>query len=218
MKRASLETYPSLDDIEEFRELETKTIYIKSPIMRGMAGLLIESVWRVDYIDRSIHLLNSNLVSFYEKVPLTPFVIPDRHLRFARKIGAALFKAKRFNKLVLFEMSDRTTGYSVTRNNETRIFAASTDAKMYASQRGEEADIGTQTLTKESTLQVQRNSAKIRTEMLRLMTQAMTGVGAVKRIKTLKKRGVTSLELENIWRDAHDQDHIPAVLRSILYE
>lgn len=170
MKRARLETYPSLDDIEQFRELETKTIYIKSPIMRGMAGLLIESVWRVDYTDKSIHLLNSNLVSHYEKVPLTPFDIPDRHLRFARKIGAALFKVRRFNKLVLFEMNDQSIGYSVTRDDETHFFIDLTDAKLYVSQRAEKGDFGTQTLTKKTTLQAQRNSAAIRNEMLRLMT------------------------------------------------
>jgi hypothetical protein len=218
MKYARLETYPSLDDIEQFRELETKTIYIKSPIMREMAGLLIESAWKVDYSNKSIHLLNSNLVSHYEKVPLTPFDIPDRHLRFARKIGAVLFKVKRFTGLVLFEMNDQSIGYSVTRDDETRLFTNHIDANLYSLQRTEEGDIGTQTLTKETTQQAQRNSAEIRTEVLRLMTQAMTGVGAIKRIKTLKNRGVNPAELENIWCDAHDRDHIPAVLRSILYE
>jgi len=218
MKRARLETYPSLEDIEEFRELETKTIYIKSPIMRRMAGLLIESAWRVDYTDKSIHLLNSNLVSHYEKVPLTPFAIPDRHLRFARKIGGALFKVKRFSRLVLFEMNEQSTGYSVTRDDGTRIFTDRTDAKMYLSQRKEGGEIGTHTLTKSNCQEAQQNSVEIRTEVLRLMTQAMTGVGAVKRLETLKKRGVDPTELEKIWRDAHDRDHIPAVLRSILYE
>ena len=218
MKRAHLETYPSLEDIEKFRELETKTIYIKSPIMRGMAGLLIESAWRVDYTDKSIHLLNSNLVSHYEKVPLTPFDIPDRHLRFTRKIGAALFKVKRFNRLVLFEMNEQSTGYSVTRDDRTRIFTDSIDAMMYASQKEEEGEIGRHPLTKSNGQEAQQNSAKIRTEMLRLMTQAMTGVGAMKRLKTLKKRGVEPKKLEKIWRDAHDRNDIPAVLRSLLYE
>ena len=213
-----LETYPSLDDIDEFRKLETNTIYIKSPIMKGLVGLVIESVWHVNYSDQSIRLLNSNLISHYEKVPLTPFDIPDRHLRSARKIGAALFNAKRFDRLVLFEMSDSSTSYVVTRNKETRFFVDSTDAKLYVVQRGEGGEIGTQTIPKNTIREAQQNSAEIRTEMLRLMTQAMTGVGAMKRIKTLKERGVDPKELEKIWCDTHDREHIPAVLRSVLYE
>ncbi|GAH23661.1 unnamed protein product, partial [marine sediment metagenome] len=35
---------------------------------------------------------------------------------------------------------------------------------------------------------------------------------------TLKERGVDPKELEKIWCDAYDQDNIPAVLGSRLYE
>lgn len=213
-----LETNPSLANLTKFRKYGSKTIYIKSPIMRGWAELLIESVWRVGYSDSSIRFLNANLISRFEKIPLTPFEIPDRHLRSARRIGAALFGVKRFDRLVLFEMTDPSTGYAVTRDDEARVFTTRVDAKLHTIQREGGGEIGTKTLTKYTARNAQRNSAGIRVKMLRLMTQAMTGVGAIERIKTLKKRGADPKELEKIWCDTHDRNDIPAVLRSILYE
>ena len=218
MTSTRLETYPPLDDIEEFRRSESNTIYIKSSIVQGVAGLLIGSVWRVDYSDRSIHLLNSNLISHHEKVPLTPYSIPDRHLRTARKIGAALFNVRRFDRLFLIDKTVSSTGYVVNRDDETRMFVDRIDAELYVSQTGEGAKIVTQSLTKKTARKAQRNSAAILTEMLRLMTQFMTGTIALKQLKTLKERGVDPKELEKIWCDAHEQDHIPAVLGTFLYE
>ncbi len=186
--------------------------------MQGVAGLLIGSVWRVDYSDRSINLLTLSLISHYEKVPLTPFAIPDRHLRAARKIGAALFNVRRFDRLFFIDKSVSSTGYIVNRDNETRLFLDRTDAELYVAQLGEGAEIVTQPLTKKTARKAQMNSAVIRTEMLRLMTQFMTGMGALKQLRTLKERGVDHKELEKIWRDAHDQDNIPAILGTFLYE
>lgn len=218
MTSTRLETYPTLDNIEEFRKSESNTIYIKSPIMQGVAGLLIGSVWRVDYPDRSIRLLTLNLISHYEKVPLTPFAIPDRHLRAVRKIGVTLFNLRRFDRLFFIDKSVSSTGYIVNRDDETRLFLDRTDAELYIFQIGERAEIVTQPLTKKTTRKAQRNSADIRTEMLRLMTQIITGMKALKQLKTLKQRGVEPKELEKIWRDAHDQDNIPAILGTLLYE
>ncbi len=218
MTTTQLETHPPLDDIQEFRRSESNTIYIKSPIVQGVAGLLIGSVWRVDYSDRSIRLLNSNLISHHEKVPLTPFSIPDRHLRAVRKIGAALFNVRRFDRLFLIDKTVSSIGYVVNRDDETRLFVDRTDAELYVSQIGEGAEIVTQPLTKKTTRNAQRNSAEIRTEMLRLMTQFMTGTGALRQLKTLKERGVDPKELEKIWCDAHEQDNIPAILGTFLYE
>ncbi len=213
-----LETHPTLDEIEEFRRSESTTIYIKSPIMQGAAGLLIGSVWRADYSDRSIRLLNLNLISHYEKVPLTPFAIPDRHLRAIRKIGAALFNVQRFDRLFFIDRSISSTGYIVNRDNETRLFLDRMDAELYVSQTGERAEIATQPLTKKTSRKAQKNSAEIRTEILRLMTQVMTGMSALKQLKALKERGIELKELEKIWRDAHEQDNLPAILGTLLYE
>ena len=213
-----LETHPPLDEIEEFKESESNTIYIKSPIMQGASRILIGSVWRVESSDRSIRLLTLNLISQYEKVPLTPFAIPDRHLRAVRKIGAALFNVGRFDRLFFIDKSVSSTGFVVNRDDETRIFLDRTDAELYIAQTGERAEIVTQPLSKKKTRKAQRNSADIRTEMLRLMTQFMTGVGALKKLKTLKERGVEPKELEKIWCDAHDQNNIPAILGTTLYE
>ncbi|TFH07542.1 MAG: hypothetical protein E4H14_08260 [Candidatus Thorarchaeota archaeon] len=218
MTSTRLETHPSLEKIEEFRRFESNMIYIKSPIMQGVAGLLIGSVWRVDYSDISIRLLTLNLLSHHEKVPLTPLAIPDRHLRAVRKIGAALFNVRRFDRLFFIDKPVSSTGYVVNRDDETSLFVDRTDAELYVAQAGEKTEIVTQPLTKRTTRNAQKNSADIRTEMLRLMTQVMTGMSALKQLKTLKERGVDPKELEKIWRDAHDQNSIPAILGSLLYE
>ena len=217
MTSTRLETHPPLDEIEEFRRSESNIIYIKSPIMQGVAGLLIGSVWHVEYSDRSIRLLTLNLISHYEKVPLTPSSVPDRHLRAARKIGAALFNVQRFDRLFFIDKTNSSTGFIVKRDDETRLFVERTDAELYISQRGG-GEIVTQPLTKKTTRKAQKNSTDIRTMMLRLMTQVMTGMSALKQLKTLKERGVNPKELEKIWRDAHEQDNIPAVLGTLLYE
>jgi hypothetical protein len=218
MTSTRLETHPPLDEIEAFRSSKSNLIFIKSPIVQGVDGLLIGSVWRVDYSDRSIRLLNSNLISHYEKVPLSPNSIPDRHLRTARKIGAALFNVRRFDRLFLVDKTFSSTGYNVNLNDETRLFVDRSDAELYVSQTGEGADIVAQPHTKKTARKAQRNSAKIRTEMLRLMTQFMTGTSALKQLKTLKENGVDPKELAKIWRDAHEQDNIPAILGSFLSE
>ena len=218
MKPARLETYPSMDKVEEFKKLQNNKIYIKSTIMRGMAGLLIESVWRVDYVQRSIHFVNASLVSYYEKRPLSSFDVPDRHLRSARRIGARLFDVKRFDRLFLLEVRDQTIGHFVVRDDEKHMFLGPTDTKLFLIQREEkEGQIESRLMTKSETRDAQKNSAEIRTEMLRLMIQAVTGVGAIERIKTLKKRGIDPMDLEKIWCDSHDQDDIPSTLRSIIH-
>ena len=218
MTSTRLETNPPLDEIEEFRRSKSSLLYIKSPIISGEAALLIGSVWRVNYSDRSIRLLNSNLISHYEKVPLSPNSIPDRHHRTARKIGAALFNVRRFDRLFLVDKTVSSTGYAVDLNDENRLFVDRTDAELYVSQTGEGVEIVSQPLTKKTAHTAQRNSAEIRTEMLRLMTQFMSGTNALKQLKTLKERGVDPKELAKIWRDAHEQDNIPAILGSFLSE
>jgi hypothetical protein len=206
-----------MDSVEEFKKQKGNKIYIKSPIMRGMARLLIESIWRVDHVQQSIHFANASLISYYEKRPLSPFDVPDRHIRSARRIGARLFDVKRFDRLILFEVNDPATGHLVTRDDETRMFLDSVDAKLFLLQRGEGGQIETQALNKSETRKAQHNSAEIRTEMLRLMIQALTGDGAIERIKTLKKRGAHPIVFEKIWCDSHDTDDIPAALRSIIH-
>jgi hypothetical protein len=213
-----LETHPPLDKIEEFRKTESNTIYIKSPILQGVSGFLIGSVWRVDYSDSSIRLLNSNIVSHDEKVPLTPSAVPDRHLRAVRKIGVTLFNVKRFDRLFLIDKPVSSTGYAVTRADGTRLFVDRIDAELYVSQTGERAKIAAQPLTKKTLRTGQRNSAEIRTEMLRMLVQIMTGMNALRQLKTMKKQGIDPKELEKIWSDAHEQDDIPAILGTVLYE
>ncbi len=218
MTTLRLVTDPTLDEIKKFKELKSDTIYIKSSIMHGVAGLLIESIWRVNYENKSIYLITSNLISYIDKTPLTPLDIPDRHLRAARKIGAALFDTKRFDNLVLFETTDPSIIYSVTRGEENRTFSEEADAKLWLLQRNEEGKIQSQSIKKKSiSKQALQNSAAIRADTLRLMIQVTAGVGARKRIKTLLERGADSIELEKIWRDAHGDDIIPDVLRTILY-
>ena len=190
MTSTRLETHPPLDEIEEFRRSKSNRIFIKSPIVQGVNGLLIGSVWRVDYSNSSICLLNSNLISHYEKVPLTLNSIPDRHLRAVRKIGTALFNVRRFDRLFFVDKTVSSTGCAVTHNDETRLFVDHTDAELYVSQTGEGAEIVSQPLTKKTARKAQWNSVEIRTEMLRLMTQFITGTSALKQLKTLKERGV----------------------------
>jgi hypothetical protein len=213
-----LETHPPLDEIEEFRESKSDTIYIKSPIMQGATKLHIGSAWHVDYSDKSIHLLSLDLISPYEKTPLIPFATPDRHLRAARKIGAALFDVKRFDRLFLIRENDSSTGYEVDQDDVFLLFMERTDAELYTFTKGEESEIIAQPLTKKNIFMAQRNSANIRTKVLRMMTKLLIGQDALKQLKTLKQRGIDPRELEKIWCDTHDQDDIPAALRSLLYE
>lgn len=217
MNPSQLETYPSIDNVEEFKKQQGNKIYIKSPIMRGMARLLIESTWRVDYIQQTIHFVNASLISYYEKRPLSPYGVPDRHLRSARRIGARLFDMKRFDRLILFEVNDPATGHLVTRDDEAHMFLDSLDARLFLLQTETGGQIKKQILTKNEARDAQHSSAEIRTEMLRLMIQALTGVGAIERIKTLKKRGVDPVVFEKIWCNSHDTDDIPAALRSIIH-
>jgi len=222
MTRPKLRTIPSLIKLKEFKEGKSREIYIESTLIRGKRGkrgLLIESVWQVNYDTRSIHLTTTNLISHVEKTPLTPFDIPDRHLRSARRIGAALFDLKRFDNLILFEITDSPTVYSATRNEETRLFTELSDATLWSVQKREECTIKKRSVTKKSTSKsALRNSASIRADMLKLMLQAVTGLSAIERIRTLLERGADLKDLEKIWRDTHGGDIIPDVLRTILYE
>lgn len=210
-----LTTFPSFDALEEFKEKKSNTIYIKSSIMRG---ILIESAWRVSYEKKSIYLQSSNLISHHAKIPLPPHSIPDRHLRSARKIGAALFDLKRFDNLIQYKTTKLSVGYSATRGEETFTFSREADAKLWTLQRGVKSTIKPKSISNKSEYKrAFRNSSSIRTDMLKLMLEAVTGISAIERFKTLLKRGADPKELEKIWRDSHGGNIIPDVLKSIFY-
>jgi hypothetical protein len=212
-------TCPALDEVDEYKTRDLRSVYVKSPIMKGIAGLLIESNWAIDHDAQTITFTSSNLISKFERVPLTPFNVPDRHLRAVRKIGASLFDVKRFDGLVLFPSSKPHRGFLAARGEEQEVFVEKSDAELWLIQKEpEESNVSEQKLTTQEIPIAQRNSAEIRTELLRLMVQTVTGTNAQARLLTLLRRGCDPTVLEKIWGDAHDHNDLPEDLRGFLWK
>ncbi len=214
-----LTTCPALDEVDEYKTRDLRSVYVKSPIMKGIAGLLIESNWTIDHETQTITFTSSSLISAFERVPLTPFNVPDRHLRAVRKFGAFLFDARRFDGLVLFPSSKPHMGFLAERGEEQEVFVEKSDAEIWLIQKEpQKSSVSERKLTKQETRIAQRNSAEIRTELLRLMVQTVTGTNAQARLLTLLRRGCDPTELERIWGDAHDHNDLPEGLRVLLWK
>ena len=223
MSQRRLRIFPTVNDINSGTDPFPKTIHIESVLAKGSGnrvGIIIESKWRVDSEKRSINLVCANLVARLGKTPLTPFDVPDRHLRAARKVGAAIFEVKRFDNLQLFEIPDSKSLYLAKREGEKKTFVRASDAKLWLSQlRKSEAhiEILPKSAEKATIREAQQNSAAMRSEMLKLLIQTVTGISAMKRIRTLLKRGIKPTILEDIWNEAHEHRQTPESLKSILY-
>jgi len=218
MPEIQLMQNPTLEEIERFKRIGYESFFISSSIGHGAARIHLKSIWRVNYENKSIRLVTSHLTSYYDKIPLIPFDIPDRHLRSIRKLGNALFETKRFDNLILCETKDPSVIYSAIRGEESLTLSDIEDAKLWLLQEEGEGKIESQSTTEKSKLNdALLGSAILRTEILRSMNQAVFGIKELEHIKTLLERGADPKNLEKIWRDAHDSNIVPDVLRTILY-
>jgi len=122
--------------------------------------------------------------------------------------------------LVLFPIADLFVPLLAKREGESKTFVRASDAKLWLSQlRKSEAhiEILPKSAEKVSIREAQQNSAAMRSEMLKLLIQTVTGISAMKRIQTFLKRGIKPTILEDIWNEAHEHRQTPESLRSILY-
>ncbi len=217
MTYSRLAITPPKDQIEEFKRKRTDKITIMGFALRLKIPLRIESIWRVDYDSEEIYFVTAFMYTLYEKSPLSSLEIPDRHKRAVRKIGSTLFEKKRFDGLVLFEMSDPSVAYSARADGRTQLFAEVDDAQLWM--LFNESDKETQKITKvneEMRCVVQKNSIMIRSEILNSMIQASRGVEAITHLRKALERGCNPDVLERIWRDAHGVEDVPETLKSIL--
>ena len=222
MKQRRLTISPSIEDIQSGTALPPDKIHIQSILAQdhgNKVGIIIESVWNVDHESQSIHFAFSNLVTRFTKVPFTPLDVPERHIRAARKTGAAIFKMKRFGNLKIYVKPIPEVQYHAIDGEEERGFLEEEDAKLWAAQRSGHTPIIrlSQSTKKESILKAQQNSALIRAEVLGLLIQSVVGFSAMKRIDILLKRGVNPRILEEIWNETNERREVPETLLSLIY-
>lgn len=207
-----------MGQIEEFKTNGSKIINIKGYILRGHLTLQIESVWQVNYESEQIHLIAAFLWTPSEKSPLHPDDVPDRHKRAVRRIGSTVFDKKRFDGLVLFEMTDPSVIYSISKDKEQQMFTEVKDARLWLLVTNGEGAVEKHTNPEKRLKHSAKiNSTEIRNHILTSMIRATKGIEAIDRIRVWIERGYEPSELERIWRLAHGNDTIPETLRSIIY-
>jgi hypothetical protein len=201
-------------------------------------GIRIESKWRLNRDNQTVNFVSGTLITRARKEHLMPFEIPDRHMRAIRKLGAKVFNVKPFRGLKLYNsMTDSTLIHAERKTTsqiedetkgEVKLFINNQDAELWRLQRND-THLTTKTVSPEesrnkSELKVTipqiirsayENSLSIRHEYVQLIDQAITGFAAIKRLLTLRKRGLDQELLDYVWSSVHRKRESPLEVDSL---
>ncbi|TFG06108.1 hypothetical protein EU538_10780 [Candidatus Thorarchaeota archaeon] len=234
---------PTVEEVRNGRVSQPDTIYIQSNLARGhepRTGILISSDWMVDYDRKQVRFTAGNLIVYSEKIPISVVQVPDRHKRMVRRVAGAIFDVKRFTGLVLYHEPQDDTLFVVPWKSDNitslnppddALLISRSDAILWCLLNPEsgarESDISRTTVdrvrrellpgeTRHGVIRIaQKNSAALSAQLMRLLLQAHTGIGAVDRLKTLMIRGLQTAAMERVWRE-HKRQDLPKSLRRAL--
>ncbi len=237
---------PTVEEVRSGRVSQPDTIYVQSLLARGQeprTGILIASDWMVDYNRKQVRFTAGNLIVYSEKIPVSVVQVPDRHKRAVRRVAGAIFDVKRFTGLVLYDepqddtlcvvpwKSDNPTSLNTP---DVILFISRSAAVLWCLLNPESgasvADISPMTVdrirtellpgeTRHGVIRIaQENSAALSAELMRLLLQAHTGVGALGRLRTLMNRGLGNAMMERIWRKYKKQDLPKSLRRALRFE
>jgi hypothetical protein len=232
--------YPDADMILR-DDLRHEVILVSSTLAKGKQekrGIRIESKWRLNRDNQTVNFVSGTLITRARKEHLMPFEIPDRHMRAIRKLGAKVFNVKPFRGLKLYNsMTDSTLIHAERKTTsqiedetkgEVKLFINNQDAELWRLQRND-THLTTKTVSPEesrnkSELKVTipqiirsayENSLSIRHEYVQLIDQAITGFAAIKRLLTLRKRGLDQELLDYVWSSVHRKRESPLEVDSL---
>jgi len=220
--------YPDVDMILR-DDLRHEIILVSSTLAKGKQekrGIRIESKWRLNRDNQTVNFVLGTLITRARKEHLIPFEIPDRHIRAIRELGANVFNVKPFRGLKLYNsMTDSTLIHAERKTTsqiedeakgEVKLFIDNQDAELWKLQRND-THLTTKTVSPEDTRNeseqevtipqiirsVYENSLLIRYEYVQLIEQATTGLAAIKRLMTLRRRGLDQELLDYAWSRVH---------------
>jgi len=223
-------------------DLKHEVILVSSTLAKGKQekrGIKIESKWRLNRDNQTIIFVFGTLITRSRKEHLMPFEIPDRHVRAIRELGAKVFNVKPFRGLKLYNsMIDNTLIHAERKTTsqmkdeakgEVKLFIDNQDAELWRLQR-DDNHLTTKTVSPEDARnkseqevtipQIIRsayeNSLSIRYEYVQLLEQATTGLAAIKRLLTLRKRGLDQELLDYVWPSVHRKRESPLKVDSLL--
>jgi hypothetical protein len=237
--------YPDVDMILR-DDLRHEVILVSSTLAKGKQekrGIKIESKWRFNRDNQTMNFVLGTLITRSGKEHLMPFEIPDRHIRSIRELGAKVFNVKPFRGLKLYNsMTDSTLIHAERKTisqmmdedeakGEVKLFIDNQDAELWKLQRND-THLTTKAVSPEDTKdeseqevtipQIIRsayeNSLSIRYEYVQLMEQAITGLAAIKRLLTLRKRGLDQELLDYAWSSMYRKRESPLKVDSLLKE
>lgn len=234
--------YPDVDMILR-DDLRHEVILVSSTLAKGKQekrGIKIESKWRLNRDNQTMNFVSGTLITRSRKEHLMPFEIPDRHIRAIRELGAKVFNVKPFRGLKLYDSmidntlihAERKTTSQMEDKNEARgevmLFIDNQDAELWKLQRNDThlmtkivspEDTRNESKQKATIPQIIRsayeNSLSIRYEYVQLIEQAITGLAAIKRLSTLRKRGLNQELLDYVWSSMHRKRESPLEVDSL---
>jgi hypothetical protein len=213
--------FPSAAEVESGEVANPREIYVKSILSKGKedsTGILIESVWNVEYETRTVHFVRGNLITRFTKLPITPSDVPDRHLRSASEVARAIFDVERFNGLVLTEDSDLSSVYKAERDSDSKVFTTEQDAHIWCSLiDADSTRIVTVQSSKVPLREARKNSEDVRNTVLRLLYQGLAGLEALDTLHSMRQRGIGAAELEEIWTRVFNKRQFPDKLAEVLH-
>jgi hypothetical protein len=193
-------------------------------------GVLTESQWKLNWNEKAFDFVMCRRITRFNTEYMMPSEVSDRHKRAIRKYGSELFGIKPFRGLLLYGLGDKETLILATMGDEKRIFIDNRDAELWDMQLGKEqmsseevsSEIAKERLElKMATPQVFRlayeNGYSIRIEMLQLIEQVSQGISALKRLKTLKQRGLSQDYLNHILGSTHRFRELSEEVASLLF-
>lgn len=237
---------PTVEEVRSGRVSQPDTVYVQSLLARGhepRTGILLSSDWVVDYNRKQVQFTAGNLIVYSEKIPISVVQVPDRHKRAVRRVAGAIFDVKRFTGLVLYHEPQDDTLFVVPWKSDNLtplnppgviLLLSQSDAILWCLFNPESgasvADISSMTVDRVRTeflpgetrhgviRTAQKNSAALSAELMRLLLQAHTGVGALDRLRTLMNRGLGNAMMEGVWRQYKDQDLPKSLRRALSFE
>lgn len=208
-------------------------ITVTSPLalgQRNKRGVLIESQWKLNWNEKAIDFVTCRRITRFHTEYIMPSEISDRQKRAIRKYGSELFGVKPFRGLQLYGPMNQETLILATMADEKKLFIDNRDAEIWGMQLGKE-QMSSEVVSPEIAIErleiktpipqvfhlAYENGYSIRTEILQLIEQVSQGISALKRLKTLKQRGLNQDHLNYILTSIHKYREFPQQIAILLY-
>ncbi|MFO7837220.1 MAG: hypothetical protein R6V83_11255 [Candidatus Thorarchaeota archaeon] len=213
--------FPSAAKVKSGDVTDPIEIYVKSMLSKGKedrTGILIESVWGVEYETKTVRFVRGNLITRFTKLPIPPSDVPDRHLRSASEVAREIFDLERFDGLVLTEAPDLSSVYKAERDSDSKVFTSEQDAHIWCSLiDADSTRIVPVQSSKVPLREARKNSEDVRNTVLRLLYQALAGLEALDTLHSMRQRGIGAAELEEIWTRVFTKRQFPDKLAKVLH-